>query len=206
MTEEHQVAAHDEQVEWQTVRAGAVSAFNGEQPNDGAEATIIEAFKQYPQEVIQEINIVGGLKDSGQVRSGWAILRHRVLAIEQRVARRHNASATLGPNRDKALARAQQWTRIAGLYLPTEEEVIEELFGSGGQLEPFPELQDEMIDLWQELQPKAEKVEQDAVARALAQRAKRVLAGEPVWTEPSGWRDGCLDFSKMPFPTRKVAP
>lgn len=197
-----QVAAHDEVVEWATVRDGAIAAFNGEKPNDGTEVAVIDVFKLYPQEVIHEINAVGDLLSTGQIRSGWAILKHRVAKIEA-ISQRKHATVTLGPNRDKAHARAEQWMRAAGLYLPSEEEVIEELFGERGNLEAFPELQAEMLDLWASLRVKARVAEEAAVARGLAYRAKRVLAAGGRTAKDGGIpaeSRNAEPFANLPFP------
>lgn len=192
------VPTSDEVVEWSSVRDGAVAAFNGEKPNDGTESAIIDVFKLYPQEVIHEINVVAEAVNNGQARSGWAVLRHRVAKIEA-ISQRRNASVSLGPNRDKAHARADQYMRAAGLYLPSEEEVIEELFGERGQLEAFPELQQDMLDLWEELRPKAERAEREAIERGLHYRAKQALAGSAAATIPPEARNA-VPFANLPFP------
>lgn len=165
----------DETVEWSSVRDGAISLFNGERPLQASEDDIIAVFKTHPQEVIHAINEVAQQVNNGQARSGWGVLRHRVKGIAAKAQR--NATAHLGPSREAALARAQQYMRAAGMFLPTEAEVIEDLFGDRGQLEPFPELQDEMLALWRELRPKVAQSEQDAIKRGLAFQAQRRLDG-----------------------------
>ena len=77
--------------------------------------------------------------------------------------------------------------RAAGLFLPSEEQVLDELFGHNGILESWADsdvLRERFVGLWEELRPIAEEVEQEARDRGLRlQESRRRTAGREVAAE-----------------------
>lgn len=74
----------------------------------------------------------------------------------------------------------------AGLYLPTEAEVIDHFQGPHGRLRQWADdqrLSDRLVELWRSEQPRAEQATRDTTARAEKWKAARQLAtiteGEP---------------------------
>lgn len=67
--------------------------------------------------------------------------------------------------RRKAVRLAEAWITNAGLYVPTEAEVISELFErSGSHLRPWyddEDLRAQMIDVWEHERPRAERAERE---------------------------------------------
>lgn len=73
------------------------------------------------------------------------------------------------PSRTKAVDLAERYIRNAGLYLPDETSVIDELFGQRGRLKTWttdPTLQERMLIHWRAEQPRVEEAEAESLARA----------------------------------------
>jgi len=137
----------------------------GERPRAELEQQLIEAFQERPGELEQTITDVGAAVRAGTVRSGWAVVRSRLARDEARA----NIVSTGNVDRDKRVQQAEQYMRAAGLYLASEDEVLDDLFGDGGRLRAWQgddELVARMLDLWRSLQPAAERVEAEALERA----------------------------------------
>ena len=77
--------------------------------------------------------------------------------------------------RRAAVRLAELWITNAGLYVPTEHEVLSELFErSGSHLHPWyddEDLRAQMVDVWQHERPRAERAEREQQERADRQRA-----------------------------------
>jgi hypothetical protein len=76
--------------------------------------------------------------------------------------------------RRAAVRLAELWIVNAGLYMPTADEVISELFErSSAHLHPWyddEDLRAQMIDVWEHERPRAEKAEHEQLERAQRQR------------------------------------
>ena len=88
-----------------------------------------------------------------------------------------------GSDREKKIARAEQWMRAAGIHFDQPAEVLDELFGDRGQLRAWKDdtfLQQRMHTLWMELRPTGEQIEADMLERAKHWQATTGGSGTPA--------------------------
>lgn len=133
------------QHEWRVVREQAIRLFNNETPYDATEQEIVEAFKARPTVVISEIEKIGQQMARGSdIRSGWAVLRRSVASA---ISAGPSVTATDDFDRERAVEKAIQWINTAGCHFDRESELVDELFGSQGRLQPYcPFDRDKAID------------------------------------------------------------
>lgn len=154
-----------ETYDWPTVRAVAVRGFGGELPHAQTEQNVLDAFQLQPTAVVRAISEVSADYQAGKVRSGWAILRKRLLQVQP-------ASSVAVPETDdrgRDLRRAETWIRNAGIHFDRESEVADELFGHGGILAAYASeeaVRLTMLELWRQLRPRSVQVEAEALERA----------------------------------------
>ncbi len=144
---------------WPDVRDRAITAFAGETPQGPLEDAIIVVFEQHPALVAKAVDQVAKQYANGEIRSGWAVLRHRVVELAEP---RSTATASDTKDRDRKIRQAEQWMRTGGLHIPTEDELLDELFGSRGLLEPWhadATLRQRMLNLWREQRPTGEQLD-----------------------------------------------
>ena len=153
---------------WPELRDRAIQAFNGDTPGARIEDAVLTHFREHPGRVATLIETIGRRVTEGQVRSGWAILRHELDTIPA------NISATDNRDRANALLRAEAWIRHAGGYLDRIEEIDDELFGDRGPLRHWPELRDQIHQLWHDQRPRFQATEEESERRQLEQAALRV--------------------------------
>jgi len=178
-------------MDWATTYEQAVTRF-GETPGRQLEAELVEVFQHSPQTVIAAIEKIGDAYAGGRVRSPWGALRAELA----RQGERANVVVSDNVDRDKRIQQAEQYMRAAGLYLASEDELRDDLFGEGGRLKAWKdddELVSRMLELWRSLQPAAERVEAEALERAknwkrgqAALKAPLVPAVPPIdWPAPA---------------------
>jgi hypothetical protein len=100
------------------------------------------------------------------VRSGWAVLRHR---LEAATEARSDVRVTAPDEREARLAAAEVWMRHAGLHVASEGEVLDELFGERGRLRAWASddaLQLRLLELWRRVRPEGEQIEREELERA----------------------------------------
>lgn len=151
--------------DWAAERAKAIAAFS-DQPHAQTEQDVLEVFQHSPVLVIEQIESVGKEVQRGSVRSGWAVLRARLLSVE-----RANVIVSDAPSRDKRLANAERWMRSAGLHIESEDELVDELFGERGKLRAWSELKPQMLALWAEQRVIGVQIDQAVDVRVQERRA-----------------------------------
>lgn len=112
---------------WSDTRHKAIQAFHGETPGPELEQRIIDVFRRRPQLVIDSIAYVAEQRKLGRVqKSCWGVLAAH---IEHAAHVSEDIVASDESDRAKAIVRAERWIERAGLHLPTEHDVLDELFG-----------------------------------------------------------------------------
>lgn len=184
-------------IEWEDLALQTAERFGGTLPHPETAAAIAAVHAKAPHAVERAIDRVAIEYEDGGIRSPWGILRSRVKQITT-----ETAAAGRANDRDKTIARAEQWIRNAGLHYDRTSEIEHALFGNA-HLEPTPDkdgqpitspgdtlirnppphLRQKLVDLWTDLRPIGEQIEQDAIDRGLRyqqqreelQQAKRII-------------------------------
>ncbi len=117
--------------DWTTLRTQAMEGFNGEAPGPALEQDLIDAYKEHPTTVARSVDKIIATYAKGNITSGWAILRADVRKATTALANPQASTA----DREKAVARTEQWIRAAGAHLPWTE-VEAELFNPPEQTPP----------------------------------------------------------------------
>jgi hypothetical protein len=150
--------------DWASLRTHLITAY-GEPPHPITEGEIIAAYEQHPAALEREAQNLSIALAGGNIRSGWAVLRARAARLTTPQA---NPSRNSSIDREKALARAQQWTRNAGLHYDRWPEIEDELYNERGLLHHYPETIAAIHDFWDKIRPQGEAIEADALERAAA--------------------------------------
>jgi len=160
-------------IDWEDLPYQTSERFGGTLPHPDTATAIQAVYLRAPAAVTRAIDRIANEYAAGEVASPWGILRHRVSQIQTT-----EQAATRSNDRDKTIARAEQWLRTAGLHYDRESEIIDELFGDRGRLlgHHTPDLQDRMVALWHELRPLGQQVETEALERAERQNTQRERA------------------------------
>lgn len=184
---------------WSVVRDQISAMFGGQSPRAEDDAAILEVFTAYPTRVLQVASELEAGVASGQVRSGWAVLRKRLGES------RPDVTVSDAPDLAKRTRAAELWIRNAGLYFDREPQVVAELFDSQGLLWPFAQavfdrdsdtyhaegdtlLVARMVNLWRQERPRGERAEEASLAwqercRLEGVEAERVKAARDVAAE-----------------------
>lgn len=135
-------------LDWPTVRARIIDAFDGELPGATLETTIVDLYQAHPQAVIDAYPGIATQLAAGKLNSGWAVLKK---AAVERATRQTNPTVT----REKLIRNADQWLRNAGLMYDRWDEVHDELFGDQGRLRTIKtdKLVERYHDAWQTVRP-----------------------------------------------------
>lgn len=168
--------------EWEDLLPEIAETFGGQLPYPETADDIRAAYQRAPQTVTRMADAVAALYADGTAQNPWGMLRYRVKAIPEHDPSKPSAS---GSGRDKAIARAEQWMRTAGLHHDRETELLDELYGERGRLRHHPETRDRMLQLWHELRPLGELADHEAAERGqrYAQQRKQ-LATTPAGETP----------------------
>jgi len=181
--------------EWEDLTLETAERFGGNLPHPDTTKAIGTVYARAPQAVTRAIDRVAHDYDQGTVRSPWGILKSRVQQLADDTPK-HEASN----DRDKAVERAEQWIRTAGLMYDRPSEIEHELFGdtrvnpetdkdgapipASGQ-PPLTGYQDDnplrnrLLELWASHRPAGEQTEQDAIDRGLKHQADRAALPPP---------------------------
>lgn len=164
---------------WGELRGHLIELY-GETPHPQTEQEIIDAYEQHPDALEKAAFNVAHDVTAGNARSGWGVLRSRASAINQPIS---NPTRSTSLDREKAIARAEQWMRAAGLHFDDEGELLLELFSEGKRLRDYAQvdlqelepriytlaptrgdtaLADRMLALWNELHPTSIRMNQEA--------------------------------------------
>lgn len=162
--------------EWETTLLDAIQAFGGQTPGGQLEEDIRTIFADNPALVTAAIKRIATQYETGSIRSPWGVLRTECAKRSEttlKIATTHD--------RDKAIARAEQWIRTAGIHYDRETELLDELFtherNPPGLLSAHdtPPLRTRITELWNELRPQGERVETAAL-----ERARNWLTNSPI--------------------------
>lgn len=179
---------------WTDLRGHAVELFH-DTPSASLEQRVLDVFREHPALVSEAIEHVGRRFATGQVRSPWAVLAKHV---EEALRPLGAVTVTDTKDREKAIRRAEQWMRAAGLHYDREGGVLEELFGTLGRLRGFdsPELRERMLELGRQERPRGEQVDREELERADAWNA---TAGV-LWRKRAGTLREKLEAAASPQP------
>lgn len=162
--------------DWTETRARATTLY-GEPPGAALEMTIVNHFTNEPAKVIDLIERIGKrIHDGEPIHSGWALTRHE---LEKP---RPTVTVTDGYERTKAVDRAVLWIKNAGGYVPTETELINELYDeSRGPLRHWPDTKEHIIETWRNQQARFAKAEADALigSKTEARATARLIDEHP---------------------------
>jgi hypothetical protein len=150
---------------WQELRTHLIDAYN-ETPRAETEQEIIEAYELHPAQTTKAALNIATSVQAGTARSGWAVLKSRAQTITTAPS---NPTHQGGANREKAIARAEQWIRAAGMHFDSADEVQDELFSTRGNLSAWANDQSlvtQMLDTWANHRPTGMQIERDADTRA----------------------------------------
>jgi hypothetical protein len=153
---------------WEDLALETAERFGGTLPHPDTAAQIAAVYERAPHAVEKAIDRVALEYEQGGIRSPWGILRSRVKQITT-----SEATATRANERDKTIARAEQWMRNAGMHYDSEQELLDELYGERGRLRDHPDTRQRMLALWTELRPIGEQLDQDAIDRGTRYQEQR---------------------------------
>jgi hypothetical protein len=137
----------DRAVSWQELYDEAVARFGGQTPGAALEASVVAVFVERPAAVHAAVVKLGDRFASGRVRSPWALM---LAELEQGAGREQVVASERG-DRERLVRLAERRVANLGHVLPSEAELVEELFGRRALLEPWAhddELRARMVDLW----------------------------------------------------------
>jgi hypothetical protein len=171
----------DQTYVWADVFTNAVNAFEGQRPTQQLEHDLIQHFERQPAELVAAIAKTATRFQLRKIHSPWPI----VLRELEQADERHTIAATDTMEKRVKTRLAETWMRNAGLYCPTRDDALDELFGDHGSLKTWADdqaLRAHMGDLWEHEHPRAEQAEAESRARAAAHRDRR---NRPATDTPS---------------------
>jgi hypothetical protein len=157
---------------WQSLRDTYTTEWI-DSPNAQLEQRILDVFERHPQLVVEAAEQVDQRFKRGVVRAPWVILAKHA---EEGAVVAERATVPIKGERDKAKAveRAEQWIRAAGVLFDREAEIEAELFER--MLRPYAndsELRERLLQLWHDERPRGELAEQEASEHATRVREAR---------------------------------
>jgi len=132
---------------WQEVYDDACARFGGQTPGAELEARVIAVFRERPAAVRAAVVKLGDRFASGKVRSPWALMPAE---LEQGAGREQVVASEQG-DRERLVRLAERRIANLGHQLPSEAELVEEIFGKRALLEPWAndlDLRARMLELW----------------------------------------------------------
>lgn len=166
------------EIHWADIYDKAVTSFGGSTPGQQLEADILTHFREHPAATQAAITKIADRFTAGKIHSPWPL----VLRELDRDDNRDGITARDDHERQTAIRLTEIYITNAGLYLPTEAEVIDDTFGDHGRLKQWaddPDLQERIVQHWRDQQPRAEAAIADSLERAAkfnAGRAQRLAA------------------------------
>jgi hypothetical protein len=147
-----------EQTTWATVYDNAVTKFGGQTPGHDLEQTLLVVFTSSPATLNAAIDRAAQAFASGKAHSPWGIVRSEL----QRHAARADITTTGHGDQAKRIALAERYIQLAGHHIPSQAELLHELFGPShergtapGHLHPWQgdhALEQRMVEQWQATQ------------------------------------------------------
>jgi hypothetical protein len=164
---------------WQAIREQAARTIG--YPDAPTEQAVIDAFERNAFAVSRAVEKIVSRVHASKLgaSAGWMIITREVEAITRPAP---DVVATDTHERERALNRARQWMRNAGLYFPTEEEVLAEVFERSSLRDHDDEVtRAEILRAYREVRPIGERLEREELERAgrlKLQRAGRTRQAE----------------------------
>jgi len=155
-------------IEWEDLAYQTAERFGGTMPHPETAAAIANVYAKAPTAVAKAIDRTAADYETGSIRSPWGVLKSRVQQIT--ITKTSNARAN---DNEKAVQRAEQWIRNAGLHYDRWDEIHDELYGDRGKLRDHPATEPRMRELWHDLRPLGEQVEHEAIQRGLRYQAQK---------------------------------
>jgi hypothetical protein len=169
---------------WADVFTDAVTAFQGDRPTTTLEQELLTHFQRHPAELVAAIDKTKTRYANGKIHSPWAIIRSELRFAD----RRHEIQASDHGDREQATRLTELHITNAGLYLPTEDELLDDAFGDHGRLEAWAddeELRARITTHWHNQRSRAESAEQSARDRGTNYRARHQPPPAPQDTPPA---------------------
>lgn len=123
---------------WAALRGQLVAAF-GVAPVAPLEERIVVVFERQPQLVLGEANRMIERYRQGSVHTPWPFLAQN---IEQRAWPVRDVEVSDAEEKQRRVAAAKRWLQNAGMYFPTEAELLDELFGMHRSTAPLAYLEE----------------------------------------------------------------
>lgn len=145
---------------WPAFLDHTIDRFGGQTPGPTLQATVERAYAEHPHLVQATVERIAIRHANGTASSPWGILK---ADLERRTQATPAASAQA--DQAKALTRAEQRMRAEFLHYDRWSEVADELFRDNAPLHAWPHLEQQLHDLYDELRPAGELIEQQAIDR-----------------------------------------
>ena len=132
---------------WQQAYDDACQRFGGQRPGNALEQELIEAYEQRPVAFQHAVDKLAQRYADGKVRSPWPLVKAELEQDAQRALIVGDDSA----ERELQIHLAERFIANAGWGLPTEAELVDELFGRHGKLRAWAGdelLVARMVDAW----------------------------------------------------------
>lgn len=158
------------------------------------ERTILEAWSQHPTAVARAFQHVLERHKAGKVRQPW-----RVWAMECSSAQTASVSVP-AHDRGRDIDRVLGWIGRAGCYWPTEAELVDTVFGHGGQLEYLagdPVVVAQVVGAWREANPAALGLEAEALERAAVWRRQMDVQGRFIAVQGEAGREARARLQRL---------
>lgn len=185
---------------WADLYDQAVAAFAGQTPTRDLENALMQAYEQRPDAVTAILEKAADRYGAGKAHSPWGLVKSE---LEHDARRANLRPVEHDADRETQTRLAETYIRNAGLYLPTELELTDDLMGDHGRLRAWAKdgtLTGRMTALWQAQQPRREQAERDATSRAERWKAARALA-EQAHSPAELAQASALAGEPEPFPT-----
>ena len=132
---------------WQEAYDDACQRFGGQRPGNALEQELIEAYEARPVAFQHAVDKLAQRYADGKVRSPWPLVKAELEQDAQRALIVGDDSA----ERELQIHLAERFIANAGWGLPTEAELVDELFGRHGKLRAWAgdePLVNRMVDAW----------------------------------------------------------
>ena len=151
-------------MDWQTLRNRFMRDIGGDAPGAQLEDKLIQLYTDHPEALERAMTKIALAFKAGKIRSPWGALSTEA---DKATDPARNPTHDKGASRNKAVERAEQWMRTAGLMFDRDSEIVDELFGDRGPLNAHrtDELEQRILALWTELRPLGEQTEREAEER-----------------------------------------
>lgn len=133
--------------DWQTLRNEVIQA-TGDIPGPHLENELITRYAENPTLVERAVEKILAGYAAGKIRSAWGALKTELARASDPA---NNPTHDHAASRHKAVTRAEQWLKNAGVHFDRQSELLDELFGERGILREHdtPELRAHILAQWQ---------------------------------------------------------